>query len=152
MYCCHLFYHFLSFILRVSFILAFGAVGLRSFRLEDVFRAIKLRFEPGVKLGLNLVFNLFNLDFTWLEQELSFIIVVIAILKIIIVMSIIISFRVLGKKSVRARLNKKAEDRGGRSPRGGVGGAESLQNDSNTCRILICSNSTGRRSDSRSRM
>ena len=86
----------------------------------------------------------------------NIIIVVIAILKIIIVMSFVISdFRVSGE-SVRARLKKKRGVEGGRSPpRGGGWGGRSpphLQMAVILVGILIYSNSTGRRrSDSRSR-
>ena len=41
-------------------------------RLEGVFRAIKLRFEPGLNLGLKLGLNLrLNLGLTWISTWLE---------------------------------------------------------------------------------
>ena len=46
-----------------------GREGLKeSLRLEGVFRAIKLRFEPGLNLGLKLGLNL---GLTWISTWLE---------------------------------------------------------------------------------
>ena len=114
--------------------------------------SVRTRAEPGVKLGLNLVFNLFNLDFNLArnlasDEELSFCcgtvvailrLLLLHILKIIIVMRII-SFVVSGFRGERrARLQKKSGgSRGAQSPpRRGLGGsgAPPFANGSNTCR------------------